>query len=155
MKRLFITFSCLLFSFGVMSQEKNNMLVFLKDGTQLSFHIEASPRITFSDKNLKIVSTAAAAEIARDNILRFEFMSMPLSSVNKISDNSNFSIEGNSVIVSPLAPGTQVQVYTLNGSLISTSDAGSNGIVNLQFSDYPSGIYIIRYNDNSIKFIKK
>ena len=68
------------------------MLVFLKDGTQLSFHIEASPRITFSDKNLKIVSTAAAAEIARDNILRFEFMSMPLSSVNKISDTSNFSI---------------------------------------------------------------
>ena len=155
MKRLFVTFTCLLLSFGVMSQEQNSMLVFLKDGTQLTFYIETSPRITFSDKNLKVVSTVTTAEIARENILRFEFASTPFLSVDKVSCNNDFSIEGNFVVVNSLAPNAQVQVYTINGSLIFTSSADSNGIAGLQFSDYPSGIYIIRYNDNSIKFIKK
>ena len=64
------------------------------------------------------------------------------------------AITENIVLISGIADGTIVTVYTTNGTAIcSAIAAGEECVVSLD--SLPSGLYIVTYNDTTIKFFKK
>lgn len=155
MIRLFGVLLLMLFSVGTFSQEKRHLFVYLKDGTELCFQIDASLRTSFSTDNIKITSPVVSTEIPRSNVQRIAFLPIVESSVTDLSLDGDFKIEGNRLVVSSLTAGTLVQVYTISGTSVTSDAAGSDGLVSLPLDILSPGVYILNYNAISIKFLKK
>lgn len=162
MKKLFFAFMLFLFSVSMYAQKKNVLGVFMNDGTAVCFYLSEQPLVTFVDDNVKIVSASEEAMIKRSLVKRFEFLdAIPAGIEDVIEEENNGSVRENveftaeTIHVSGLGAGRKVQVFSLNGILLMTGVAGNDGNVTFSLDSLSPGIYVINYNETTIKFIKR
>ena len=109
---------------------------------------------------VKIVSSTDEAEIKRTLVDKFEFVDkVPtgIESVEEVEDeiaNGRFELTQNSIRVEGLAQGCVVRLYSISGQIIASAAADDNGSVTLSLDAMSSRIYLVNYNDITIKFIK-
>jgi hypothetical protein len=59
------------------------------------------------------------------------------------------------VSFSGLTPNSSVQLFTVSGELLRSSATMSDGTATLNIEDLSAGVYIVRNENSSYKFIKK
>lgn len=158
MKKLIFAFLIFLFSASMYAQEKKVLGVFMNDGTSVCFYLSELPVVTFVDDAVKIVSAYEEALIERSDVDRFEFLADKPTSVGDVEEdvvNENFELDGSTIRVSGLVPGSEVRVFSVNGQLHMTAVAGKSGDVALGLDSLSKGVYLVNYNETTIKFIKR
>ena len=151
----------MLFAFAAASfaNEKDVLSVLMKDGTSVYFLLAEKPYITFQNDEVKIVSDTDEALVKRTLVERFEFVNEIPAGIEDVEEQdeqlrANFKLDGDAVYITGLASGRKVVLYAMDGRVVTTSVAAADGCVTLSLNTLPSGIYIVKYNDTAIKFIK-
>ena len=89
---------------------------------------------------------------------KFEFVDEIPTSVNEVEKEvaaDRFELTGNSICIEGLAPGCAARLYSIRGEMLVSAVADDNGSLTLSFESLPSGVYVVNYNETTIKFMKR
>lgn len=158
MKKLLL--SLLLFAFSALTfaQKKDVLSILMKDGTSVYFLLEEKPLITFENSDVKVVSSTDEAVLERAQVDRFEFVDEVPTAIEELEEEiarEKFEMTRNAIHLSGLAPGCKVQLFSISGQSILATAANENGAVTISIDSLPAGIYLVNYNEITIKFIKQ
>ena len=158
MKKLLL--SLLLFAFSALTfaQKKDVLSILMKDGTSVYFLLEEKPLITFENSDVKVVSSTDEAVLERAQVDRFEFVDEVPTAIEELEEEiarEKFEMTRHAILLSALAPGCKVQLFSISGQSILATAANENGAVTISIDSLPAGIYLVNYNEITIKFIKQ
>lgn len=159
MKKKLLTLMLFAFSATMFANGKDVLSVLMKDGTSLYFLLAEKPYITFQNDEVKIVSDINEALVKRTLVERFEFVNEIPTKIEDVEEldeqlRAGFRLEGDAVYITGLESGCKVMLYSMDGRVVNTSVAADDGCVTLSLKTLASGIYIVKYNEITFKFIK-
>ena len=153
-KRKIIFFLLLLVTVKLSAIEYTRLIVDMRDGSSAMVQLIEKPTITFDGEMMKIVSAKTTLEFSRRDVKKYRFYRHEVSSVEELSLSPQATIEDNTIIVSGIADGVPITVYTASGTVVCCAVAdGCSCTVSLE--SLPCGLYIVTYNDTTIKFLKR
>ena len=158
MKKLLFSLLLLTFSALTFAQKKDVLGIFMKDGTSVYFLLAEKPLITFENSDVKVVSSTDEAILVRSQVDRFEFVADVPTDVEDVQEEverEKFELTRNAIHLSGLTPGCKVQLFSIGGQSILATAANENGAVTISIDSLPAGIYLVNYNEITIKFIKQ
>jgi hypothetical protein len=135
--------------------ETTHVTVDLTDGTQVSYLLSESPKISYKADSF-IVSGPARAAFELSKVDSYHFTDGTVSDAavvesNEIritySDNSHVKAEG-------LQPKSAVALYSVGGAAIQKVNATEEGVAKLELPQ-AKGIYILKTDSQNVKLIKK
>lgn len=149
-KVLFFLFSLFV---GATISAQNTLVIELRDDSCVTFLLTEKPRVTFVGEQLNIVSSSASMELKRGDVKNWHFIGTP-SSVESIATDAKVVLEGNALFISGITDDTVITLYKVSGVAVRHSDV-VNGVCTMPLNDLAAGIYVVRYNNTSFKFLKK
>ena len=161
MKKLLLTFFLLSFPALFFANGKNVLSLLMKDGTTVYFFLEEKPMITFVNDDVSVVCDSEEVTVKRSLVDHFEFVTELPSGIEEVEETENevsterIELTHNVIQICGLVPGGKVQLYSINGQALHSSTANGAGIAILSIASLPEGIYIVNYNEQTIKFIKR
>lgn len=151
--RLFISLLFMLLAFGAAAQ--NSLVIYLTDGSSAVFPLTEQPKITFEGENFKVVAEQATIEMPRADVKTFKFEERDATAIDEVANEAtSITTDGNSVTINGIAEGCAVRVFNTAGQVVIATTA-SNGSCSLSLEELVNGLYIINYNNTTIKFLKK
>ena len=153
-KRKIIFFLLLLVTVKLSAIEYTTLIVDMRDGSSAMVQLIEKPTITFDGEMMKIVSSKTTLEFSRSDVKKYRFSRHEVSSVEELSLSPQATIEDNTIVVSGIADGTAVTVYTTNGTVVCSAVADGGSCI-LSLDSLPSALYIVTYNNTTIKFFKR
>ena len=135
--------------------ETTHVTVDLTDGTQFSYLLSESPKISYKADSL-IVSGPARAAFELSKVDSYHFTDGTVSDAavvesNEIritySDNSHVKVEG-------LQPKSPVVLYSVGGAAIQQVNASEEGMAELELPQ-AKGVYILKTGSQNVKLIKE
>ena len=159
--RLWLLSLLLLTVSGLRAAEDEVLLrVSLMDGSEVLFSLEEKPEVTFDDESVFIQSTASSATYQIDHVVEMNFVEKDPVVTKKeempdVSAKILFRILGDLVKVVGNNLSSEVSVFTADGRSVEVPVDYSNNEINVRLGSLPRGIYIIKTNQQSFKFIKK
>ena len=146
---------------GLRAAEDEVLLrVSLMDGSEVLFSLEEKPEVTFDDESVFIQSTASSATYQIDHVVEMNFVEKDPVVTKKeempdVSAKILFRILGDLVKVVGNNLSSEVSVFAADGRSVEVPVDYSNNEINVRLGSLPCGIYIIKTNQQSFKFIKK
>ena len=159
MKKIVLMLMLFSFSATMFANGKDVLSVLMKDGTSVYFLLADKPYITFQNDEVKIVSDTDEALVKRTLVERFEFVDEIPTGIEDVEEQdeqlrAKFRLAGDAVYITGVASGSKVVLYAMDGRVVNSSVAVADGCVTLSLNALSSGIYIVKYNETAIKFIK-
>lgn len=145
------------------SQGKQQVLVIVSGTDSVAFALTENPVISFQDNDLLVKSLGDSLVVSLANASYFleeriytehtttGINSLTLPGISQKQPQLAFA----NGMVSGLRPGDSVRVFSVNGTLVKTIKADTQGHAALELSQLPNGVYIIRTPNNSIKIINR
>lgn len=132
------------------------LVVWKADQTKVTYDLEEKPVTTFQGANLVITTDKMTVSYPLKDLLRYTFEEV-VSSVDTPAANHGIIVRqsDNDMTFVNLATGANIQVYDSSGQLLQSSVAEGMEPVTLSFGERPKGVYIIKVDDVSYKFLRK
>ena len=138
-----------------MTDEKEDFLLImeLSNGNKEVYALSDKPVVTFKGNNLSIESDKISTTYSINSIKKYYFEKGNSTEIETPSlEDSDFSfryVDGNTIQISG---ANTAEVYNLSG--MNVRESKGNGQIEISLENLPSGIYIIKTNNKTIK-IKK
>lgn len=141
-------FLFLILFISFLSVSASDVLVVRQNDSDTSWTISTINEITFDGSGAKIIFTdGTSVYYAKKDFNMLQFDITP-SGINSVEAKKAFSIKNN--VISVNAETSGIQVYSLNGTLVATSNSKSLNISNLS-----AGSYIVKADKLITKIVKK
>lgn len=151
MKKIYTLLLFLVFCLPGMAQQ----ILIEKGGNTETVEFENLDKITFSGTTVKILQTnGTETSASMGEIERIHFSNY--SSIDEIGVQKEniFNYISNDCIEINSNAGDIVRIYNIIGNqLMCVRQKSANGIISI--ADLPQGIYIIKINDQTAKFVKR
>ena len=131
------------------------------DGKTASFLFSTHPKVTVGSEELTVSSTdVSSVKYTISNVQRFYFDENIETGIHDVSASSaagpGFSYNNGVITVSGLKAKESVSVYSIGGSKVGESQAGSDGCASVDISSSVGGVYVISTGGGiSFKLLKK
>lgn len=127
--------------------DNTRFIITTKDGTVAEFYLDDDPLITYQNNLLVAVSRKHEISVNAADVASFVFS----------SESVNVGIEGlqSTSTLNGLVPGTAVQVFAIDGKLITNTTVSEEGKVDINFNNLPEGIFVIKTAKTSFKIMNK
>ena len=130
------------------SSSATDVLVVKQNASDTSWAISTINEITFDGNGVKLALTdGQSVYYTKEDFNMLQFDITP-SGINSVEAKKAFSIKNN--VISVNAETSGIQVYSLNGTLVATSNSKSLNISNLS-----AGSYIVKADKLITKIVKK
>ena len=130
------------------SSSATDVLVVKQNASDTSWAISTINEITFDGNGVKLAFTdGQSVYYTKEDFNMLQFDITP-SGINSVEAKKAFSIKNN--VISVNAETSGIQVYSLNGTLVATSNSKSLNISNLS-----AGSYIVKADKLITKIVKK
>ena len=123
-----------------------------KQGEQTSFSLEQKPTLSFSSESIILKYGDNEVQYPLSDYWKFTYTDEDVTGITHPEWDNTFILKDNNGIAS-VAPGTIVQIFNANGTLVSQTVADDNGHVSLYFPT--SGLYIVRAGNKYFKYLNK
>lgn len=164
MKKIIYSIFALIVSFAMpsvaMAEETIDvqyLVIQQDDGTESRFALKEYPEITFNGDALVVESAERNLEIAIVDVLSYSFEtvqeSLPTAIEAVRQDAPAISFAG--AEFRGLASGAAVTAWSLNGQMLTTINAASDGTAKIDLASLPKGVIILRTPGKTIKIINK
>lgn len=160
MKSFFISIITLLLSTftaqGVDDEVITTLLVTPEGGEQIQLCLDSRPTVSFTDSEILIATETQVLSFSLASKVECTFSTERAGIALPESDATvSVRLQGKSVCISGLTEGYGVYVYNLSGTALYQGVAYAGGSVTIDLSQFPTGIYILKSNKLSYKFILK
>ena len=152
MRKTVLIFLLSLISYLTYAQVEKVLCIQMKDGSKVSFFLNEKPHTTFVADSVEVISATAQAKIKRTDVQSFKFETEQENGIDNI-ENPVYDITGGAVSVSGVKPGSNVRILTIDGRTAMSVKA-VDGTALFSIGSLPAGIYLLNYNDTTIKFVK-
>jgi hypothetical protein len=137
------------------------LVVLTKDNKQHEFRLAGSkPQVMFEATSLKIImASKIEAEFAFSDIIRFYYVNLDPSGIDDLSIDQNpteigFQEDG-VLVISQMKEGAVVNIYGMDGKVITQFTAKHAGSCRLNLSPLPKGVYIVKADNITYKIMKR
>lgn len=160
MKRTLLLFVVLAAMAVSVAKSTPGLTILFCNQEKVSFTFASKPVIEVTSEGLKVSSSdAETVSYTFANVLRFYFEDEVTAIRNIETEQSQypkFSYANNVINVCGLEKGESVLVSSTSGSTITMSRADEAGSVIIDFSNVPTGVYVVSVgNHMSFKLLKK
>lgn len=133
------------------------LIVWKADGTKVYYELNDMPETTFEEGKLVIRTQSATVEYPMPEILRYTYDGVGTKGVSKARGLHQALVkrEQNSVTIVNLKEGSVVQLFNSEGMLIDTKTSNGEEPVVMSVANQPNGVYLVKYDSQTIKLIKK
>lgn len=132
------------------------LVVWQKNGQKVFYDLAEEPHTTFENGLLVITTNNVRVEYQLSNILRYTYEGVNTSIETPLPDGTGFRQNGDDIDVYGLAPDGTAQLYDLNGRLLESGTAeGNRNNVHFSLQNLPTGTYVVKVGDQSLKFMKR
>lgn len=154
-KLLLVLLSC--FSLSAMAEEpKTQLVVWAKDGTQVAYALAEKPKVTFTETDLVITANGVEVNYTLENMARFTYEDNTATAITNLqTDESSFSLNGESLLFPALKANSTVSIYSLNGTLVFKKTVLQNGEYAFLLSNLSTGVYMVNVDGLTYKIVKK
>lgn len=134
----------------------NNLVIWSKDGTKVSYALYERPKISFANENLVVNSNGIEVYYSLSKMLRFTYEKIPVSAIsNIVEEESSFKIAKESMSFSSLKPNSKINIYKSNGILMFSKTIVKGGDYTFSLNNLPNDVYLINVNGLTNKIVKK
>lgn len=157
MKRLkFLIILPLFATFNIVATAQNSLVIYLTDSSTAIFPLVELPEITFVGEDFKVTSPSATIELPRAEVKEFKFEDRENTAIERVTEDNNatFTADNNYITIDGIANDTQVTIFNIKGQKILANTA-TNNRCNVSLENLAAGLYIINYNNTTIKFLKR
>ena len=133
------------------------LIVWKADGSKTFYELNDMPETTFENGNLVIKTRNASVSYPLTEILRYTYDGLSTKGVNEARSVSRALVkrEPNTVTLANLKEGTVVQLFNSDGILLDTQASNGNDHVVISVAAQPSGVYLVKYESQTLKLIKQ
>lgn len=156
MKHLLVFILLLLpFSMVIAEDADSRLVVWRTDGSKIVYSLSEQPKTTFTSEGVVITTNTVSVTYPLTQIVKYTYEGIA-SGIESVTNDGRILVsqDGYNFKFSNLKENTLVQVYSVNGSLISTHKSEGKQI-SISLRDHANGVYIIKVGDTSYKVIKK
>ena len=136
--------------------ESNTLIINQKNGGKIVLALEKKPVITFQGETLMITATGSSSysiSMADVQSYTFDDTSTDIASL-KVAGNLPVIRNGH-VIFQKMNQGQTVDIYSVDGKMLSSIKVCDNGLADLDLSTLPKGVIIIKSPYTQIKVNNK
>lgn len=133
------------------------LVVWMKSGEKVYFNLSEQPETTFGSGKLIITTSKSTVNYNLPNVIRYTYEgTMPAISSAKLKPGELRYSQGNDMMqFDGLPAGTRLELYSEDGTLLSVEEAETDKPAVVSLSGMPSGTYLLKANDATIKFEKR
>lgn len=154
-KHLILTLAML--AFALIAQAAGpQLVVWLKGGEKAYFDLAKLPETSFADGLLTIKSSTSTVSYQLTNVLRFTYENVKSTGIEELPSAYSVKISelGESITFRNLKSGTIVKLYSLGGMLLEQHAAKDSEPLTITLKNYPSGVYVVKAANETIKMLK-
>ena len=130
------------------SMAQTNMVVHQTDGSTKQFDISSIRKLLVSPQTFSVYAQDES-QIAMAQIRSVKFSQGATGISNLAGSDVSLQRKGNMLTIEGLKAGDRVQLYSVNGQVTGNFDGKS-----LNLSNLSRGVYILKINNKTIKFVK-
>lgn len=149
----FLSLSCL----STMADDvKSQFVIWAKNGTHVCYALNEKPKVLFRGSDLLVVSKGIEVSYPLSDMLRFTVENETITSITDLlSEKVHPKIEGEYLIFPNTTVNSNVQIFSINGTLIFQKTIQTKGNYSYPISNLKSGIYLVIINKLSYKILVK
>jgi hypothetical protein len=144
---------------GMQADDKQNTLIVLtKDNVLHQFILADKPKVTFEGTQLKVTceKASASASFNLSDIIRFTYAGKDAAGIDEMTtDPAEISMEEGVLVISQMKANSTVNVYSMDGKLVSQLTAQRAGTYRLSLSSLPAGVYLVKADNITYKITKR
>lgn len=135
------------------------LVVWKTDGTKVYYELDDMPETTFEDGNLIIRTQNGLVEVSYPltEILRYTYDGINKKGVSEARSTGKALVKRtpNTVTLANLKEGANIQLFNSDGTLLKTITSNGTDNVTVSVAPYPNGVYLVKYESQTIKLIKQ
>lgn len=138
-----------------LADEPSALHLFFNDGTSKWFLFSAKPVLSFADDGLTITTADGVVSYIFDSVKEFRFDNPDEDGIQQHVRTPRFVHTDNNTILVYGGATDVVGLYDLSGRQLTAQIQNQGDAKRISLRHLPSGVYIIRINNQSIKVTKK
>ena len=146
------------FSGNSFADEWQNVCVKLKDGTELTFALNSTPRFWFMSEWMYVSVGRVSTEFTTSDVEKVYYRDKTvtaLESASKGSTNMIVSVKNDVLCIHGLTDKSIIKMYSLDGKQIAKPTVTSNTEAEINITNLVTGVYVLQVNNTTAKFIKQ
>ncbi len=157
MKQKLLSLALLLFGLvqGLSADESAALHLLFADGSDKWFLFTQQPVVTFSESELTVTTSDGAFAYTFDNVSEFRFDDPDADGVTDQRTTTPRIVQANNAVLIYGTGKDAVSLYDLSGRRLAANVRRQGDAVNVSLHSLPTGTYIIRINNQSIKVARK
>ena len=133
------------------------LIVWKANGSKVYYELNDMPETTFENGNLVIKTKNASVSYPLTEVLRYTYDGLSTKGVSEARSVNKALVkrEPNTVTLANLKKGTEVQLFNSEGTLLDTKVSNGKDHVVVSVAPYPCGVYLVKYESQTLKLIKQ
>lgn len=154
-KTIFTITILLLFLFNSEPLYSQSLVIWQKDGTKVCYNLDESPKTTFTADDLVITTATTTINYLLSKIQRYTYEGAQLSVQNIKEQGVSISHNGDNIIVKGLSKGKSVTINRVDGIQLLAKRSDGSARLTLSLNSLPAGVYVIKADEITYKFLKR
>ena len=145
-------------SLHIYAQDKvPGIIVELTSGKKVEYRLSEAPKLVFDGKTITLTTDYVKVEYVPSEIVKVTTGNVSISSgIDELKvRQETIKLDAGYINLIGFAKGETVRIYSLDGVLITTYRISEEGSLFIPISSLPSGISIIKANQQTIKITKQ
>lgn len=159
LKKILLLFQLLVISgLHVSAQEKvPGIIIELVSGKKVEYRLSEAPKLAFDGKTITLTTDYVKVEYTPSEIAKVKTGIVSVSSgIDELkATQGTIKLDSGFIRLTGFAKGDAVRIYTLDGVLTTSYHISEEGSLVIPISSLPSGISIIKANQQTIKITKQ
>ena len=135
--------------------EPTGLHLFFADGSDKWFLFSQQPVVTFSESELTITTSDDTVTYTFDDVAEFQFGNPDPNGITNQRTTTPRIVQSDGAVLIYGTGVNAVSLYELSGRKLAANVRHQGDAVSISLHSLPTGIYIVRINNQSIKISKK
>lgn len=134
-----------------------DLVVWSKDGTKVSYKLNDSPKITFTDDCLVIMANNAEVSYELSQMARLTYEHADVDGIIDVNGEkvNPFNFNGESLLFPASDADATVRIYATDGKVVIDRTVPKGETLALPLHSLSKGIYIVKANSVTYKIVKR
>lgn len=133
----------------------NALVLHLVSGQQVVCVLDENPKVTFRGDQLVLTTHLHEVSYRSDDVQKFTYTYIEGAGIHQLVEpHSVFSFDDNIITTSGLQRNSQVEVYSLDGTLLSVTSVGTDGKTCVALPENVDQTFIVKTSVGTFKIAK-